>query len=268
MAWTSSGPLPANLVPSLSAARNDSDPLVRDGCGLSLGGTEPPSCVYGDPHGKITVALVGDSHAANWFPALNIVARQRGWRLIPLTKFSCVFVDMRIWSPNLRREYTECATWRENVVDRLVQLRPDLVVISSNRWFPTVVDSDADPVAQGDAMARLIVRIPARVAIIVDTPRSQFDVPACLAEHRDAVEQCTTPRPAAFTWRHMRREKEAARMTGATIVDMSNATCPADPCPPIIGGKLVYRDNHHLTATFARSLATVLGAALPVLAPR
>jgi peptidoglycan/LPS O-acetylase OafA/YrhL len=262
------GSIPAGLVPSLAAARNDGDSLLADGCALSLGGSRPPACMYGDTHGKITVALVGDSHAAHWFPAFERLAKQRHWRLVPLTKFSCVFVDMRIWSPYLKREYTECAAWRENVIGRLVQLKPDLVVISSNRWFPQVNDSDLDPGRQGDAMARLIKRISAPVAIIVDTPRSEFDVPACLAAHRDAIQACATSRAAAFTWRHLRREKEAARVSGATLVDMSAATCPADPCPPIIGNKLVYRDNHHLTATFAASLAGVLGAALPAIAPR
>jgi hypothetical protein len=179
-----------------------------------------------------------------------------------------VFVDLRIFSPNLKREYTECETWRENVVDRLVQLRPDLVIISSNRYLPVVDERDSDPLRQGAALARLIARIPGRVAILADTPRSAVDVPACLAAHRDAIEQCTTSRAAAFTWRHLRREKEAARLSGATLVDMSAATCPADPCPPIIGTRLVYRDNHHLTATFARSLSGVLGAALPpIVAP-
>jgi peptidoglycan/LPS O-acetylase OafA/YrhL len=263
-----SGALPEGLVPSLGRARNDGDPLLGDGCALSLAGTRPPACVYGDPHGKLTVALVGDSHAQHWFPALDLIARRQGWRLVPLTKFSCVFVDLRIWSPNLKREYTECETWRENVVDRLVQLRPDLVIISSNRWLPVINDSDTDPERQGDAMARLIRRIHAPVAIIVDTPRSEFDVPACLAANRTAIEHCVTSRSAALTWRHLRREKQAARDTGATIVDMSKAICPSDPCPPIIGNRLVYRDNHHLTATFARSLAGALAAALPVIAPR
>jgi hypothetical protein len=57
---------------------------------------------------------------------------------------------------------------------------------------------------------------------------------------------------------------EAARLTGATIVDLSDSVCPGDPCPPIIGTTLVYRDHHHLTATFAVSLADQLEAALPL----
>jgi peptidoglycan/LPS O-acetylase OafA/YrhL len=258
------GALPRDLTPSLGAARKDTDPLRDDGCGLSLAGSTPPACVYGDKGGTVTVALVGDSHAAHWFPAIELLARQRGWRLVPLTKFSCVFVDMRIWSPRLKREYTECEVWRERVVDRLVTLRPDLVIVASDQELPVVVDSDDDPELQGEAVARLIRRIPGAVAIIVDTPRSDHDVPACLAQHPKAIERCTTTRSAAFGWRHRRREAEAARLTGATLVDLSAVTCPTDPCPPVVGSMLVYRDHHHLTATFVRSLGDELGAALPV----
>jgi peptidoglycan/LPS O-acetylase OafA/YrhL len=258
------GSLPRDLTPSLSKARNDTDPLRADGCGLSLAGSKPPACVYGDKDGAVTVALVGDSHAAHWFPAIELLARQRGWRLVPFTKFSCVFVDMRIWSPRLKREYTECEAWRERVVDRLVELRPDLVIVASAQELPVVLKSDDDPELQGAAEARLIRRIPGAVAIIVDTPRSDHDVPACLAQHPGAIERCTTTRSAAFGPRYRIREAAAARLTGATLVDLSAVTCPTDPCPPVIGSMLVYRDHHHLTATFARSLVGELEAALPV----
>lgn len=257
------GHVPRGLTPSLAGARTDDDPLVADGCGLALAGSRPPTCVYGDPGGSLTVALVGDSHAEQWFPAFELLAKQRGWRLVPFTKYSCPFVDLPVWSPYLDREYTECAAWQENVVDRLVKLHPDLVVVASDRWFPVVADRDNDPERQGAGMARLIKRIPGTVAIIVDTPRSVFDVPACLAQHRDAIERCTTSRTDAFGWRHRRRETEAARLTGASLVDLSGATCPTDPCPPIIGTTLVYRDHHHLTAAFVVSLAGDLEAALP-----
>jgi peptidoglycan/LPS O-acetylase OafA/YrhL len=257
------GRVPGDLKPSLGASRADDDPLLADGCGLSLASTKPPSCIYGDRNGAITVALVGDSHAAHWFPALDVVAKERGWRLVPFTKFSCVFVDMPIWSPNLNREYTECEAWRENVVDRLVKLKPDLVIISSNRWLPAIANRDNEPERQGAALARLIERIPGSVALLVDTSRSDVDVPACLAKYHDAIERCTTTRTAAFGWRHLRRETEAARLTGATLVDMSDIVCPGDPCPPIIGNTLVYRDHHHLTATFVVSIAQDLYAALP-----
>ena len=246
----------------MANARDDEDRLLRDGCGLGLAGTEPPDCVYGDRHGAFTAALVGDSHAMNWFPAFERLAGRRHWRLVPFTKFSCVFVDMRIWSDHLKREYTECEVWRERVVAKLRRLKPDLVVISSNKWFPPVIDRDGEPKRQGAALARLIERIPGTIAILVDTPRSNHDVPACLARHPAAIEACTTPRKAALGWRHRIREVEAGRRSGSPLIDLSKAICPTDPCPPIIGKRLVYRDHHHLTATFARSLARDLDRAL------
>ncbi|HEV8697337.1 MAG TPA: acyltransferase family protein [Candidatus Limnocylindrales bacterium] len=262
------GPVPGGLAPSLSAAHDDDDGLIKDGCGLGIGGSEPPICAYGDAHGAVTVALVGDSHAMSWFPAMERLAVKHGWRLVPFTKYSCVFVDMPIWSPYLGREYTECGRWRERVVARLRQIKPDVVVITGARWFPTVNDADDDPIRQGAAVARLVERIPGRVAILVDTPRSEFDVPACLARHSEAIEACTTRRATAFTWRHRRREREAVKRSDAKLIDLSDATCPTDPCPPIIGKRLVYRDHHHLTATFAASLAPALDVALaPLVTP-
>jgi hypothetical protein len=131
-----------------------------------------------------------------------------------------------------------------------------------------MADVDDDPKRQGVAMARLLERIPGSVAILVDTPRSVVDVPACLARHPDAIESCTTKRWEAFTWRHRRRERVAAKRSGAELIDLSDSICAADPCPPIIGKRLVYRDNHHLTGTFAASLAPALDVALAPLFAR
>jgi hypothetical protein len=125
-----------------------------------------------------------------------------------------------------------------------------------------MVDRDSEPKRQGAALAALIERIPGRVAILIDTPRSEHDVPACLARHPKEIEDCTTPKDAALGWRHRIREVEARRLSGAPVIDLSTSICPTDPCPPIIGRRMVYRDHHHLTATFARSLARDLDAAI------
>ena len=60
------------------------------------------------------------------------------------------------------------------------------------------------------------------------------------------------------------RERAAAAAADATVVDLSGAICPGDPCQAVIGDTIVQRDDHHLTATFATSLAGLLEAALPV----
>ncbi|HET7676519.1 MAG TPA: acyltransferase family protein [Candidatus Limnocylindrales bacterium] len=260
-------PLPRTVRPSLADAPRDSEPLLRDGCGLGYPGTRPPECLYGDRRGAKTVALVGDSHAAQWFPALDRLARERGWRLVPLTKVSCRFVDLPMYSRELKRVYTECHTWRERVVERLQALKPDLVVVVVARAMQPVEERDNDPTRQGEALARLLARIPAPAAIIVDTPQSAYVVPSCISRNVNDVRRCETTRRTAFGWRYLRLEKAAAAATGARIVNLSARICPRDPCPVLLDGMIVYRDAHHLTATFAASLWQRLGALLPGLDP-
>ena len=257
-------PLPANVQPTLALARSDKERIIADGCFMSLRGSKPPDCVYGNPEGAFTVALVGDSHAAHWFPAVEAIANSHGWRLITFVKASCVFVDLPIYSPILKRDYTECEAWRPLVVQRLIEAQPNLTIVSSDRWLPTQVKSDMDPTRQGQAMARLLKQIPGVVAILGDTPASRVDVPVCLSRNLGDVTRCATSRTEAFGRQKLVRERTAGRAADATVIDLSNAICPGDPCQAIVGDFIVQRDDHHLTATFAASLAGPLEAALPI----
>ena len=248
---------PRELRPRLIDARGDADDLNKRGCGLSLAGSTPPACELGVVDGAVTVALVGDSHAAQWFPALDAIAWRHGWRLHPFTKDSCIFLDMRIVSLHLEREYTECARWRENVVAALTALQPDLVVVSSSRWVHPVDAQDASATRQTDAMVRLLARIPGRLAIIADTPLSAVDVPACLSRRDRTFDACATARDYALT-AHLARDGAAAELLNATLIDPSEWLCDATTCPAVIDWTIVYRDDHHLTATMAARLAPLL----------
>ena len=252
---------PRELRPRIADARADGDGLGARGCGLSLAGDHPPVCELGDPRGAITVVLIGDSHAAQWFPAVDTIATARGWRVIPFTKDSCIFLDMRIVSIHLEREYTECARWRTNVVAAVQGLHPDLAIVSSSRWVHPVDGRDADPARQAAAMARLVSSLDTRVALIADTPLMSQDVPACLSRRDRDARSCGTSREYALTL-HLARDGRAAEMLGATLVDPTAWLCDDERCPAVIDRTIVYRDDHHLTATMARRLAPVLEPAL------
>jgi hypothetical protein len=254
-------PAPRELRPRLADARRDVDGLNERGCGLSLAGSQPPLCALGVADGAITVALVGDSHAAQWFPALDVIAQQRGWKVLPFTKDSCIFLDMRIVSIHLEREYTECARWRDQVVIALQRAQPDLVVVSSSRWVHPVDPADADPQRQSDAMVRLLKTLPGRVAIIADTPLSAVDVPACLSRADRTAADCATARYYALT-AHLARDGRAAAALGATLIDPTQWLCGPEVCPAVIDWTIVYRDDHHLTATMARRLAPLIESGL------
>lgn len=255
-------PAGRDLRPRLVDARADGDGLTEQGCGLSLSGAKPPACVLGEPDGARTIALVGDSHAGHWFPALELVAREHHWRLIPLTKDSCTFLDMRIVAVYLGgREYLECARWRVAVVALLQELQPDLVMVSSSRWVHPVLAVDADVGRQADAMARLLSALPGQVVLMADTPLSSVDVPACLSRAPTRPELCATAASDALSGQLL-RDGPAAERSGATLVDPISWFCGSEVCPAVIDSTIVYRDEHHVTATFSRTLAPRVDAAL------
>jgi peptidoglycan/LPS O-acetylase OafA/YrhL len=256
-------PLPADVRPRLADARNDAESLWRDGCGAQVPTIVPPDCVYGDPNGTFTIALIGDSHAAQWFPAFEALARTHGWRLVPYVKLSCPFIEMAVEHLVLKREYTECAAWREEVVKILARHPPDLVVIAmSHRGIFPTAPADVDLQREGEAIGQAILRLPGRALVMIDTPRTATDIPGCLAMHPDDIRPCAISRTTAFTSFFGVRERVAAEVSGAGIIDLTWRICPAMPCQVVHDGMIVYRDNHHLTATFSASLAPDLDAAL------
>jgi hypothetical protein len=229
------------------------------------------NCVFGNLASPTTVVLLGDSHAAQWFPAFERLAGERDWRLVTLTKAACAAADVPVWNAALKRAYGECATWREAAFKRIEQLDPALVVVSDSRSHTLVVDGRRLPLAEApdawaDGLERTIRRVSAAaddVVVIGDTPRSSFDPPECLSAHLDSTLACATSYAKATARGHTQSELEVATAAGAIFVDPTPLVCPSDPCPVVLGRILVYRDGHHLTATFARTLAPYLARELP-----
>ncbi len=102
----------------------------------------------------------------------------------------------------------------------------------------------------------------AKVMVLADTPRPRVVVPTCLKAHMRRISACVTTRAAAINERHDAAERAAAEATGATFVSLDNKVCSYDPCPVVVDELLLWRDQTHLTATFARTLWPTLGARL------
>ena len=247
--------LPSDVRPRLSNARADEERLRRDGCLAFEGVTRPRECVYGKTGSTFNVALVGDSHAAQWFPALEQVAKTRGWRILTFVKVACPLVDMRVRNISLKREYVECAAFNDGTIKRLREVRPDLTLVTMSRFaIHPVLERDMTVAAQGAAFARMLERIPGRVAVLVDTPDGGRDIPACLARHTADVRACAISHAIAFARNLGAIERAATKASGADLVDLTTRVCRADPCPVVVDGMIVFRDVRHLTATFSRSL--------------
>jgi len=139
------------LRPTLANAPTDYEAPWGDHCLGWEATTVPPAwgkCVFGNPHGTYQVALIGDSHASALFPAVNAVAIAHGWKLVVYLKIDCSFVDIPISDINLKRTYTECETWNNNVIARLNAHPPNLAIVSMMREINNVNPSDGTISAQ------------------------------------------------------------------------------------------------------------------------
>jgi hypothetical protein len=101
---------------------------------------------------------------------------------------------------------------------------------------------------------------------LADTPDLHANPVTCLSQHLDDASRCSVPAAKALQSVGRSAVEASVRSTRAAYVDVNRYLCDVS-CPPIIGDTLVYRDDNHLTATFAAELAPPLDAALrPLLA--
>ena len=267
------GPVPADLAPSLADAANDLPVIYSDGCHLDVLTTQLPSCAFGVTNSKIEVVLFGDSHAAQWFPALQRLATQHSWRLEPMTKSACTPASLTVYNSQVDRAYTECDQWRQQVFSRIAGEKPTLVVVSTSRAYQLMVGGQ--PVSASDRQdlwtkglnktMQTLAASAAHVVLLGDTPRSVGDPPGCLSQHMSNSLVCATPYDQAVDLGQVELETGVASTTGTIFVDPTSWVCRTDPCPAIYGRFLVYRDQGHLTKTYASGLASQLFAQLPAL---
>ena len=261
---------------SPTAARND-DPGNAGGCyGDYESTTASPGCVFGDPHGRVRVALVGDSHAQQWFPALHRIALNRHWQLWVWTKAACPLVDLPVHLARFEGRYPACTQWRTSVLSRLAALpRFDAVVVSNfGGLAKQMSDTDGHLLKPRDvgaawqaAWARTLGRLrplTRRVIVLRDVPTPSTDVPACVASHTKDVRPCSFRRDTAFKFSNLLYNAERAVPSPVSrYVDMTDLLCPGDRCPVVWSdGSIIYRDSHHLTATVSLDLAPYLGPRL------
>jgi peptidoglycan/LPS O-acetylase OafA/YrhL len=272
----SSGPPSSYAVtsairPSLGKAATDYEQPWHDNC-LGWKATTAPNtssnCVYGNPSGTYTVALVGDSHASALFPGVDAVAKAHGWKLIPYLKIDCSFLDFNdlVYYGPPSVPYPECMAWNNNVVSKLQNSPPDLVIISMSRWIFTDNGAEENATAEGKALVRMIQKLPAgqRVVIIKDPPLPTNEkVPDCLSSYLSDYRKCEYSQRVGFGSAMGTREDIAADGTGARLIDLTPEICPGTGnCPVVLDNMIMWRDEHHLTATFSTSLGPAIDAQL------
>jgi peptidoglycan/LPS O-acetylase OafA/YrhL len=225
--------------------------IYADGCQLDKRETTPnPRCVYGDRQANRSVVLVGDSHAAQWFPAIDQWARLKGFRLVVMTKSSCPASSLPLKS---RGNFNSaiCETFRTNAFNQINRIAPELVIagsaenhknipVNSYNVFPTLKYPDA------------------KLLILKDTPWPNQDIPTCLSKDPSGA-KCTTKAPDGINY------------SGRDTFDPIPLLCKAGICPAKLGKSndlVAYRDHSHISVALALDLSDELGAKLDEIVAR
>lgn len=256
------------MMQRYATAHDDSPVIYVMGCDDWYRSDHVHMCAFGAADAAHTVVLMGDSHAGQWFPAVAKAFDRPGWRLLVLTKSACPMVDESFFYARTGREYTMCSTWRMHALAQVAHIRPDVVLLGT----VDVYDFTQAQWINGTVKV-LDVLSPAsgHIYLLRDTPGLPFNGPDCLAEHvgrpawLDMQHACTASAASSHATHVYAWLKQAAdHFANVSMLNMNGSICPGGICSAERQGMVVFRDSHHMTASFAASLGSVMAQKLGI----
>lgn len=231
-------------------------------CFVQLNDARAVSCEFGsDDPDAAHIVLIGDSHAYQLLSTFQRMADAEGWRLTTFFKGACPWNTTPLSTPGAFGE--ACSAWRAAVAEKLTAETPDAVftaAIATTPYSASGFDSSYDAAVAGyrEAWASMTDRgIP--VLTVVDNPVWETDPNKCLRTRDPA--SCVGDRSEVLVADDPLRAA-ADGQPGVTLLDFTEVFCGADTCAPVVGGANIYRDQDHLTVTFADTLIPQYRAAV------
>ena len=211
-------------------------------------------CVFGQANAETTVLVIGDSHAAHWMPAFDVIGRNNDLRVVALQIGNCPVLA----PASVGGDTPPCEKLRVELGTALDVLEPALVISSTSEVY--VERDSADLVAWQEGHGRFASELAdAGIGFLVfhDIGRWETDPLECLLADRS--DSCGLDRRGVE--RHRQPVALAERLAleqaghGATF-DPLTILCGESECLPVsAGGDIVMQDSHHITRSFAAILA-------------
>jgi peptidoglycan/LPS O-acetylase OafA/YrhL len=253
---------------AITAATADFSDISQKSCWSEGPSFQVKLCEFGVPDASHAVVLFGDSHALQWFNPMRTAAIAESWRLITVLRPGCA--ASYINPHNLSTAADHCKEWRDNAIDKIIALRPSAVVMASyngatlrgDSFTATLMPTEEIRLGTQRTLVRLS-RAGVPIVILRDTPLPPYNIPACVAQREvgklHTPESCDFDASVALNNEAFFAEQSAADgLANVYFLDLSDLICPARFCPATQHGLIVYRDENHLTATYAESLAPVI----------
>jgi peptidoglycan/LPS O-acetylase OafA/YrhL len=224
-------------------------------------------CEFGDlSDPERSVVVIGNSHAGHLVAGLEQYGLDHGWKITLMRKTGCTGVST---AAQTAETHPDCVAWSQRVLDEVrTDAGVDAVVIATNNDAAQYLVSGGADTATVEAVranvsANLASLVAAGKAVLAvgDVPRLDSPAPECVDLHRRDYDPCSVPR--ARGEEHGNIVAEASRLTpGVGFESLLPYLCDSARCHVVIGGVVVYIDEHHLSASYSRSLGPYLGAAV------
>ncbi|MDM7830679.1 acyltransferase family protein [Cellulomonas edaphi] len=246
----------AGVLPDPVIAESDDFGIEHAGCQIRGQVTAAVTCTFGAPGGT-PVAIVGDSHAAQWTPALAKVASERGWQLTTYLRSGCPLSATPPAGGGATKQ--ACAVWQGNVLDAVERGGYHYVFTSA---LSSTQYRGGDAVGGFVDAWQRIGASGAKVVVLRDNPDPTAAgieaTPVCVAERGAAA--CATAERTTLRPDPLVTAAQASPEVG--VVDLTASFCASGTCPAVIGGVLVYHLNQHVTMTYMETLVPALDAAI------
>jgi peptidoglycan/LPS O-acetylase OafA/YrhL len=222
-------------------------------------------CELGDPNGKLTVALIGDSHAMSYGPAFDIIAKRQKWKLLMMVKVACTIGDFPMWSSEFGYR-ADCDRFRDRFLKWMAEAKPDYIISTGGRSgvYGGMPNNEKQIEGYRSTMNKLLA-VGSRMIVMHDNPvmlsnlrGGWVEIPKCLMWNGEKSPHCWKSRHITLDGQTDNLVSAAQGMQGVGVINLTEYMCTKDQCPPVIGNVVVYRDSHHLTETFVTTLVPYL----------
>ncbi|TKJ21521.1 acyltransferase family protein [Blastococcus sp. CCUG 61487] len=249
---------PEDLDPGFDELPGYLTKMWAEGC-LHIGPDNVDECRYGDADAPRTVAVLGDSFAASWVPALRESLVPQGWAVQSLTFGLCPNITATVFLEG--QPFTGCSEHREWAIEHILEQRPDMVVLS-HTWRAGLERGADLPAAFRQGLAAVVQRLKASGAeiVLLGAPPGSVSLLDC-ATSLNGPHDCLGGPSETFA-QQVASEQEVAAETGVRAVDPGAWFCINGLCPTIVGSTPVYPDGGHMTAEYSRRIADEVGAAV------
>ena len=248
--------LPAVLDPSLGQLLNDHPNLPN--CLAHDGQTTQTPCHFGAPSSHRTLLVLGDSHAEMWIPALEALGQKEGWDVVPLMKSAC---SPGLWVGSAGT--ADCHAWFRWALRVGSKLHPDVTLIAGHYDYRGSVDNTSynQLIVNGmNAAINGLKKASKAVVILGDAPgRAKQPVDCLLASHATPAGCSESLAPSEPDTTSLIAQTAAGNHVG--FIDTTGWFCSQNNCPLVVGNLIAYRDDNHVTQTYAKALSSAFQTA-------